>query len=87
MAVAGRSGKEVVTAQARRAVRVALLRVAVLLPRQVVAAEAGRRAAEVAAAVLRLVARAGVAQVHRAVRVGAEVAARSKFLLVQRRMG
>ncbi len=46
------------------------VRVGVLLPMQVVAAEAERGAAEVAAVVLHLVARAGVAQVHRAVRVG-----------------
>ena len=58
MVVVARSGKEVVAAQVRRAVRVALLRVEVLLLRQVVAAEVGCGAevrcgsAEVVAAVL-----------------------------------
>ena len=59
MVVVARSGKEVVAAQVRRAVCVALMRVEVLLLRQVVtaevgcgAAEAGCGAAEVAAAVL-----------------------------------
>ncbi len=47
-----RSGQKVVAAQVHRVVRVALPRVEVLLRRQVVAAEAGRGAAEVAAAVL-----------------------------------